>query len=103
MAIITCWALKGGSGTTVVAAGIALGGPGAVLVDLDGELPAALGIAEPAGQGLTEWLGSDAPPSAIGRVSSASARARSIGSRSRCSRLSSAMMRAATAAVTSRT
>ena len=65
MAIITCWALKGGSGTTVVAAGIALSEPGAVLIDLDGELPAALGIVEPAGQGITEWLTSDAPPSAI--------------------------------------
>jgi hypothetical protein len=65
MSIITCWAVKGGSGTTVVAAGLALAAPKGVLVDLAGELPAALGIAEPAGQGLAEWLASDAPPSAI--------------------------------------
>jgi hypothetical protein len=65
MSIITCWSLKGGSGTTVVAAGIALAAPKGVLVDLAGELPAALGIAEPAGQGLAEWLASDAAPAAI--------------------------------------
>jgi hypothetical protein len=65
MAIITCWALKGGSGTTVVAAGLGRAASGSVLVDLGGELPAALGLAEPAGQGLAEWIESDAPPAAV--------------------------------------
>lgn len=78
MAVITCWSLKGGSGTTVVAAGLALAGPGAVLVDLDGELPAALGMAEPPGQGLSEWLASEAPPSAVGDLAVAIDRRTSI-------------------------
>ena len=62
MAIISCWAAKGGVGCTVVAAGIALAARGrTIIVDLAGDMPAALGLPEPAGQGLAEWLSSDAP------------------------------------------
>ncbi len=67
MPITVCWAAKGGSGTTVVSATMALACPtDALLVDLDGELPAVLGLPEPAGQGLSDWLTSDAPPGALG-------------------------------------
>lgn len=56
-----CWSAKGGSGTTVVAAALALvlSQRGATtVVDLAGDLPAALGIAEPAGPGVREWMAS---------------------------------------------
>ena len=62
--IITCWSVKGGSGTTVVAASLALllgrrTEQGALLVDLAGDAPAVLGMAEPTGPGVGDWL--DAP------------------------------------------
>jgi MinD-like ATPase involved in chromosome partitioning or flagellar assembly len=61
--VILCWAAKGGSGTTVVTAALALNsGPPSLLVDLDGELPAALGIPDPDRPGVADWLASDAPP-----------------------------------------
>lgn len=54
---------KGGSGTTVTAASSALSLANAhgraVLVDLGGDAPAALGAAEPIGPGVSEWLASD--------------------------------------------
>jgi hypothetical protein len=66
VAITSCWAAKGGAGTTVVVAGIALARKGpTILVDLDGDLPAVLGLPEPAGQGLAEWFTSDARPTAV--------------------------------------
>jgi len=53
-----CWSLKGGSGTTVVAAGLALAvarrGGRPLLIDLAGDLPAVLGV-EGAGPGITGW------------------------------------------------
>ena len=71
----TCWSAKGGSGTTVVAAALALvlaerDPLGAVLVDLAGDLPAALGLAEPSGPGLGEWLaaGSEVPVDGLERL-----------------------------------
>jgi MinD-like ATPase involved in chromosome partitioning or flagellar assembly len=52
--------VKGGSGTTVVAASLALlaasAPDGALLVDLAGDAPAALGLPEPTGPGVREWL-----------------------------------------------
>jgi hypothetical protein len=66
VAITVCWSAKGGSGTTVIAATLALtNATNSLLIDLDGELPAALGLPEPAGQGIADWLTSDAPPDAI--------------------------------------
>lgn len=56
-----CWSAKGGSGTTVVSAALALllsQRCAALLVDLAGDSPAALGIPEPAGPGVADWLGS---------------------------------------------
>ena len=73
--VVSCWSAKGGSGTTVVAASLALvlaqrSGPGVLLVDLAGDVPAALGMAEPAGPGVTGWAaaGSDVPADALGRL-----------------------------------
>jgi hypothetical protein len=66
VSVTVCWSAKGGSGTTVVAATLALArATNSLLIDLDGELPAVLGLAEPAGQGIGDWLASDAPVSAI--------------------------------------
>jgi hypothetical protein len=72
--MISCFGVKGGSGTSVVAAAIAVvasGDPhGALLVDLCGDQPALLGRPEPTGPGVVDWLhhGADAPPDAIGRL-----------------------------------
>jgi MinD-like ATPase involved in chromosome partitioning or flagellar assembly len=61
--IVTCWSAKGGVGTTVVVASLALSlvrrhPAGVLAVDLAGDLPAALGLAEPAGPGVVDWLAS---------------------------------------------
>jgi cellulose biosynthesis protein BcsQ len=59
--LVACWSVKGGSGTTVVSAALALAvaatGRDALLVDMGGDLPAALGVPEPGGPGLADWLG----------------------------------------------
>lgn len=61
-----CWGAKGGSGTTVVAATLALSGaPPTLLVDLAGDLPLALGVAAPAGPGVAEWSKSAADTSRL--------------------------------------
>ncbi len=58
--VTLCWAAKGGSGTTVVTASMALATPRpALLVDLDGELPAVLGLPEPVRPGVADWLATD--------------------------------------------
>lgn len=59
--LVTCWSVKGGSGTTVVAAALALtfsrlAPSGALLVDLAGDVPAVLGLSEPDSPGVSEWL-----------------------------------------------
>ncbi len=55
-------AANGGSGTTVVAATVALhpAAP-ALLVDLDGDLPRAFGLPAPDRPGVADWKASDAP------------------------------------------
>jgi len=68
--LTVCWAAKGGSGTTVVSCALALLSARrhetAWLLDLAGDAPAALGMVEPAGPGVHEWVAvSSAPPSAI--------------------------------------
>ena len=56
-----CWAAKGGSGTTVVAATMALLAERPTLVvDLDGDLPIVLGIDDDDRPGVADWLASDA-------------------------------------------
>lgn len=73
--LVACWSVKGGSGTTVVAAALGLvlasAAPGgASLVDLGGDLPAALGLPEPPGPGVGEWLAAESgvAPDALGRL-----------------------------------
>jgi hypothetical protein len=73
--LVSCWSAKGGSGATVVATALAtvLGRRrehGALLVDLAGDLPAVLGLPEPEGPGLTDWLaaGSGVPADALARL-----------------------------------
>jgi len=73
--LFACWSPKGGSGTTVVTAALGLllaraAPPGALLADLAGDLPTALGLAAPTGIGLADWLaaGPDVPDDALGRL-----------------------------------
>lgn len=73
--LVACWSSKGGSGTTVVAASLALvlarrTVDGALLADLAGDIPAALGLPEPEGPGLAGWLaaGPEVPPDALSRL-----------------------------------
>ncbi len=73
--LIACWSAKGGSGTTVVSVALATvlarSSPGgALLADLGGDVPAVLGLPEPAGPGLEEWLASGAsvPADALSRL-----------------------------------
>ena len=73
--LISCWSAKGGSGTTVVAAAIALRlarSVPVVLADLAGDLPLVLGGPEPADDhpGLVDWLaaGPDVADTAIDRL-----------------------------------
>jgi hypothetical protein len=50
----------------VFAACLGLLAPTSLLVDLAGDLPAVLGLPEPPGQGIADWLTSTAPPDALG-------------------------------------
>ncbi|MEP7201087.1 MAG: hypothetical protein ABI894_00660 [Ilumatobacteraceae bacterium] len=59
--MILCWSAKGGSGTTVVACALTLGharSEHATLVDLSGDCATALGLDEPVGPGVLDWLAS---------------------------------------------
>jgi hypothetical protein len=74
--LITCWAAKGGMGTTVVASSLALvlarrGMADVLLVDLAGDVPAVLGLpGADRGQGVADWLaaGDGAPADALARL-----------------------------------
>jgi MinD-like ATPase involved in chromosome partitioning or flagellar assembly len=73
--LVACWSSKGGAGTTVVAATLALllarrSERGALLADLAGDATAALGLPDSAGPGLADWLsaGADVPPDALNRL-----------------------------------
>jgi MinD superfamily P-loop ATPase len=73
--LVACWSVKGGAGTTVVAASLALllareAAAGVVLADLAGDAPAVLGLAEPSSPGLAEWLGAGdgVPADALARL-----------------------------------
>lgn len=74
--LIACWSPKGGSGTTVIACGLAAvlaratPSAGALLTDLSGDAAAVLGVAEPTGPGLAEWLaaGPDVAAGALRRL-----------------------------------
>ena len=73
--LLACWSPKGGVGTTVVAASLALVAAahrdgGALLVDLAGDLPGALGVVDAGGPGVADWLAAapDVAPDALGRI-----------------------------------
>lgn len=73
--LISLWSAKGGSGTTVTAVSLALSlartsADPVVLVDLDGDVPAVLGLPEPDCPGITDWMAaaSDVPADAVGRL-----------------------------------
>ncbi len=71
---LACWAVKGGSGTSVMAASLALSlvgrGDEVLLVDLAGDQPAILALNEPPAAGLTDWLDAedDSPADALARL-----------------------------------
>ena len=72
--LLALWSPKGGSGTSVLAAASALvlarRAAGARLADLDGDLPAILGLAADPPTGLADWLaaGTEAPVDALARL-----------------------------------
>ena len=72
--LIACWSAKGGSGTTVVAAALALSfaraSSGALLADFAGDAPCVLGLPEPDGPGLSDWLdaGATVPVDSLRRI-----------------------------------
>jgi len=72
--LISCWSVKGGSGTTVVSVALALvlarsSPSGALLLDLAGDAPAVLGLPDPSGPGVADWLADgDATPEALRRL-----------------------------------
>lgn len=74
--LIALWSVKGGSGVTAVSIGIATRQAGkgeqVLLVDLGGDLPAALGLADPT-VGINDWVGSEAEPAALRRLEVATA------------------------------
>lgn len=58
--VITCWSVKGGSGTTVTAACLAATAAhsrnrGTLLVDPLGDVPAVLGVDDANGAGILQW------------------------------------------------
>lgn len=72
--LICLWTLKAGSGCSVTAAlaGLERAAHSSVtLVDPHGDLAAVLGVADPAGPGVRDWIdaGDDAPPDALAGVS----------------------------------
>lgn len=75
--LVSCWSVKGGVGTTVVATALAVvlaarSPAGSVLADLVGDCPAVLGIPDPplAWPGLAGWLaaGPETPADALRRL-----------------------------------
>jgi MinD-like ATPase involved in chromosome partitioning or flagellar assembly len=73
--LIACWSTKGGSGTTVVSAALASvlaesSGREVLLTDLGGDCPAVLGLPDPEGPGLSDWLaaGDGAGPGSLRRL-----------------------------------
>jgi len=64
--ITLCWAAKGGSGTTVITAAMALATDEPTLIlDLDGDQPAVFGLPDPDGPGVHDWLRSEAEPARL--------------------------------------
>lgn len=71
--LVACWSVKGGSGTTTVAAALALllartSPAGALLVDLGGDAPSVLGVPDPDGPGVADWLAAEGDDDALDRL-----------------------------------
>lgn len=74
LVLVTMWSVKGGSGVSVVSAGLAVvlarRRGSALIVDLQGDQPAVLGLPEPSGPGVQDWLATpDGSPDALDRLS----------------------------------
>lgn len=68
-AVTVCWAVKGGTGTTLITAAMALNRAGlTLLVDLDGELPAVLGLPDPQRAGVGDWFDTALPTTHLGEL-----------------------------------
>lgn len=85
---VSCWSVKGGSGTTVVAVSLAVilarsSEVGVLVVDLAGDVPAVLGVPDPVGPGVAEWLGagSSVPVDGLARLEVAVSRGIDLVSR----------------------
>lgn len=64
--LTVCYAAKGGSGTSVVAAAIALsGGDESILIDVAGDAADVLGVVATAAPGLADWFPSEVDASAL--------------------------------------
>ena len=59
--ITTCWSVKGGSGTTVIATALGLLTTRSLVIDLDGDVTDVLGLPRPEGPGAPDWVASEAP------------------------------------------
>ena len=72
--LVACWSAKGGCGTTVVtvalASVLARTAGEALVADLAGDVPAVLGLPEPDGPGVGDWLaaGDAVPADALRRL-----------------------------------
>jgi len=72
--LTVCWSPKGGVGTSVVAAALAIrtaaSGAQTLLVDLDGDQPSILGLSTPPGPGVGDWLaaGPEVPVDALAEL-----------------------------------
>lgn len=67
--LIAFWGAKGGAGATTVAVLVGAlwgqrSGPRPLIADLGGDVPAVLGLSEPQGAGLTDWIRAGAQVSA---------------------------------------
>jgi hypothetical protein len=63
--LTVCYAAKGGSGTSVTAAALALTTPASLLVDLDGDALDVLGLPLGTRPGIVDWLSSAADDDAL--------------------------------------
>ena len=72
--LTACWSVKGGSGTTTVAAALTMAlarhGRPVTAADFGGDLPVALGLAAQPGPGLRDWLdaGANVPADGLARI-----------------------------------